>query len=74
MVEFDLAEIDDLHDGDVDKWFEEVVNSAGVGFENQLERFIKLQDKYGAITNKEQAKNTSTYTTSTTSIHSNLHY
>jgi hypothetical protein len=42
MVEFDLAEIDDLHDGDVDKWFEEVVNSAGVGFENQLERFIKL--------------------------------
>ena len=36
MVEFDLADIDDLYDGDVGKWFEEVVNSAGVGFENQL--------------------------------------
>ena len=36
MVEFDLADIDDLYEGDVGKWFEEVVNSAGVGFENQL--------------------------------------
>lgn len=36
MVEFDLADIDDLYDGEVAKWFEEVVNDAGVEYENQL--------------------------------------
>jgi len=29
-----------MHNGNVNLWFEEIVNNAGVGFDNQLERFL----------------------------------
>ncbi len=69
MVEFDLADIDDLYDGEVAKWFEEVVNSAGVGYENQLETYMRLQEKYSA----KQSTATANTISSTVSIHSQ-HY
>lgn len=72
-IEFDLADIEDLHDGDVGKWFEEVVNSAGTGYDNQLEKYMGLCEKYGKQKGSNKQASTSKEP-SLSPLHHHQHY
>ena len=40
-IEFDLKGIDDFHDGDLEAWFMDVVESAGISYDAQLAIYDK---------------------------------
>jgi hypothetical protein len=40
-----LNAIDDFHDGDVEAWFVEVVENAGLAYDSQLEKYQSTQSK-----------------------------
>lgn len=48
-IEFDLKGIEEFHDGDVEAWFVEVVESAGMEYDAQLARFEKEKEKMGEV-------------------------
>jgi hypothetical protein len=46
-IEFDLKGIEEFHDGDVEVWFMDVVESAGMSYDGQLARYEKELENKG---------------------------